>query len=73
MHQGVDNLSDDRIRLSLDFRYQPLSHPVRRDSMEPHRQWLSWDQVYRDWPDDPIKYYWRDWNLNLVEKDGADV
>ena len=67
-HQGVDNMSGDRIRLSVDFRYQPLSHPVRRTSMQPHREWLSWDEVYEGWPDDdPVKYYWKDWALNLVD------
>lgn len=68
VHQGVANPSPDRVRLSLDFRYQPRSHPVRKDSLEPHMQLLSWDEIYKDWPDDdPLQYYWNKWALNVVE------
>ena len=72
VHQGVANPSPNQIRLSLDFRYQPRSHPVRSDSLEPHMQILTWDEVYQDWPaDDPLKYYWKDWPLNIVEETAA--
>jgi len=68
VHQGRDNVTQDRLRLSVDFRYQPLSHEVRADSMQPHNTGLTWDEVYRDWaPTDPVKYYWRDWKLNVVK------
>ncbi len=68
VHQGRDNVTGDRLRLSVDFRYQPLSHEVRADSMQPHNVPLTWDEIYRDWvPGDPVKYYWRDWKLNVVE------
>jgi ectoine hydroxylase-related dioxygenase (phytanoyl-CoA dioxygenase family) len=69
VHQGRDNLSGDRLRLSCDFRYQPLSHPVRSDSLLPHMGWLDWQEVYRDWPaDEPLKYYWNNLNLKIVER-----
>ncbi len=70
VHQGRDNLSGDRLRLSVDYRYQPASHPVRSDSMLPHMGWVSWEEIYENWPkDDPVKYYWRDWDLTLVERE----
>ena len=31
IHQGQDNESGNRLRMSLDYLYQPISHPVRAD------------------------------------------
>lgn len=70
VHQGRDNNTEDRLRLSLDFRYQPASHPIRSDSMLPHNLWnwqVTWDEIYAEWEaTDPVKYYWKDSKLNLV-------
>lgn len=69
VHQGRDNLSTNQLRLSCDFRYQPLSHPVRSDSLIPHMGWLNWEEIYHDWPAaDPLKYYWENMDLNVVER-----
>ncbi|MBT3344696.1 MAG: phytanoyl-CoA dioxygenase [Gemmatimonadetes bacterium] len=68
IHQGRPN-ETDRLRLSCDFRYQPRSHQVRRDSLTPHMNWLTWDEIYQDWPSqDPVRSYWCDWDLNVVER-----
>jgi ectoine hydroxylase-related dioxygenase (phytanoyl-CoA dioxygenase family) len=71
VHRALENTTLDRIRLSVDYRYQPRSHPIRRDSMEPHMGGfgLKWDLVYAGWPmNDPLKYYWREWNLQFVDR-----
>lgn len=71
IHQGRDNQTD-RLRLSCDFRYQPRSHPVRSDSLVPHMGWLTWDDIYANWDaDDPLRYYWRNWDLDIAERTGA--
>ena len=71
VHQGRDNQTSDRLRLSVDYRYQPLSHPVREDSLLPHMGWLSWEEVYASWAaDDPVRYYWQDWDLNIQKREG---
>ena len=68
VHQGRDNQSD-RLRLSCDYRYQPRSHPVREDSLQPHLHCLTWEEIYANWPpDDPVKYYWKNWNLNITPR-----
>ena len=68
IHQGRDNMSGDRLRVSCDYRYQPMSHPVRSDSLNPHMNWVTWEEIYQDWePTDPVKYYWQDWDLQIVE------
>ena len=69
VHQGRDNLSGDLLRLSCDFRYQPRSHPVRADSMDPHMGWLTWEEIYKGWDeDDPVKFYWKEWELDMFER-----
>jgi hypothetical protein len=68
VHQGRDNRSD-RVRLSCDYRYQPRSHPVRADSLIPHLNILTWDDIYTNWDsDDPVKYYWNAWDLNVFSR-----
>jgi len=68
VHQGRDNQSN-RLRLSCDYRYQPRSHPIREDSLEPHLHVLTWEDIYATWPqDDPVKYYWKNWNLNIIHR-----
>lgn len=67
VHQALDNQTN-RLRISLDYRYQPRAEPVRWDSLLPHYHRLSWDQIYSDWPeDDPLKHYWRHWDLAVCE------
>lgn len=67
VHKGLPNLSEDRIRLSCDFRYQPVSHPVVRSSFEPHHAQLRWEDVYAGWKSDRYQYYWRDLPLKWAE------
>ena len=70
VHQGRDNTTPDRIRLSADFRYQPRSHRVRADSLQPHQNWITWDEIYAGWPEaDPLRYYWKDWDLDVVRRE----
>ncbi|MBL8992881.1 MAG: phytanoyl-CoA dioxygenase family protein, partial [Spirochaetia bacterium] len=72
VHQGMDNRTSDRLRLSLDYRYQPLSQPVRADSLLPHGRKNSegeqvWEEVYGEWPTaDGLKYYWRGLPIQLL-------
>jgi ectoine hydroxylase-related dioxygenase (phytanoyl-CoA dioxygenase family) len=69
VHRALPNLSPDRIRLSVDYRYQPLSHPVHQSSMLPHYARLTWEEIYANWQDDRYQFYWRDLPLNYAELD----
>ena len=67
IHQGRDNITPDRLRISFDYRYQPRSHPLVKSSMEPHHRLMPWEEIYAGWPaNDPTKFYWKDWQLNYV-------
>lgn len=68
VHRGVPNRSD-RMRISVDFRYQPLADPVTAEWLTPHRGGVDWETLYRDLADDRFKYYWRDLPLTLADWD----
>jgi len=69
VHKALPNLSADRIRLSVDFRYQPLSHPIEANSLEPHYQQLAWEAIYQDWKSARYQYYWKSLPIRLAERD----
>ena len=64
VHKGVPNRSD-RLRMSMDVRYQLVSEPFNIDNANPDGQPLSWDEVYADWRSDALKYYWQRLPLTL--------
>lgn len=65
VHKGVPNRSD-RMRISVDARYQPLSEPICERSLVPSHQMADWERIYRDWPNDDYKYYWQDIDQKVV-------
>jgi hypothetical protein len=63
-HKGVPNRSD-KLRMSMDVRYQLVSEPFAMGNANPDGQPLSWEEVYAGWSSDALKYYWRDLNLTI--------
>lgn len=60
IHQGRDNITFDKIRLSCDYRYQPIDEEVHESSLAPHFNIEPWDKVYENWPEnDGLKYFWK--------------
>ena len=57
VHKGIPNRSK-KLRLSIDMRYQPVSEPVCEDWLQPHRNAISWEDLYKNWPDRRTQYYW---------------
>ena len=68
VHRGLPNLSGNRIRLSVDFRYQRASEPVMDKVLTPHQNRLSWEEVYRGWKSTKYQYHWKQYELTPVEK-----
>ena len=63
VHAAADNLTTDRLRISIDFRYTGESHTVANAWMRPHFHWLEsgafeWDALDKDWRDSPTARYW---------------
>lgn len=67
VHRAVDNQTPDRVRVSVDFRYQGVSRPVVPSSLQPHFNRLSWDEIYQGWERADLQYYWRELPLKVVE------
>jgi hypothetical protein len=72
IHKALPNLTEDRLRVSLDNRYQAIGDPIAEHMLEPHLSLLSkftWEEVYRDWQGDDLKYYWKKFDNPVVPRD----
>ena len=68
VHQGLPNLSGNRLRLSVDYRYQRASDPVMELVLGVHQGRLSWEEVYAGWKSKEYQYHWRKFTLTPVSK-----
>ena len=72
IHKALPNLTEDRLRVSLDNRYQAVDDPIAEHMLEPHLNIfnaLKWEDVYHNWESDELKYYWRDRALTVLPRD----
>ncbi len=71
VHKALPNLTEDRLRVSLDNRYQRLKDPIAEHMLNPHlssMSSLSWDEVYEDWDSDEFQNYWQQHDLQVLPK-----
>jgi ectoine hydroxylase-related dioxygenase (phytanoyl-CoA dioxygenase family) len=66
VHKAMENHNTDRMRLSVDFRYQLEGEALTEGCLQPHFQRLSWEEIYQDWKSDEYKYYWQDKDFEEV-------
>jgi hypothetical protein len=71
VHKALPNTEESTIRLSCDYRYQPVEQEIEEKSLVPHCRVLEWDDIYRDWQHEGLKYYWHDKNLELSPWDDS--
>lgn len=72
LHQALPNLTPDRLRISLDNRYQARSQPIAEHQLRPHLSrvsGLTWEEVYAGWHARDLQYYWRDLDLAVIPSD----
>ena len=72
IHKALPNLTEDRLRVSLDNRYQAVDDPIAEHMLEPHLNIfnsLQWEDVYRNWESDELQYYWKDHDLTVLPRD----
>lgn len=74
IHKAMENYNPESLRLSVDYRYQLEGEALTAGCLEPHFNRVSWEEIYRDWKSDELKYYWRKkdfvevpWNSALHE------
>ena len=70
VHKGVPN-SSDRLRMSMDARYQRVSESIAPGTLLPHSQPNTWESIYADWPSEELQYYWKKWDLDVAEYDNS--
>lgn len=70
VHRALPNHTD-RLRLSVDYRFQRENEPVTDICLRPHFSRLRWDDIYHDWRSDKLKYYWHDKTFTRSEWDSS--
>jgi hypothetical protein len=68
VHRGTRCQWKERVRLSMDVRYQSAGAAVEAKSLQPHCD-LSWDEIYAGWKQKDLQYYWRQEPQNVVPWD----
>lgn len=75
VHRALPNLTSDRLRISVDYRYTGQSHAVTHVALKPHfaskRPHLTWENLCRDWKNDALKYYRQENPVRIVERTDA--
>jgi hypothetical protein len=69
IHQALPNLTDDRIRFSVDYRYQSPNQPILDFCLKPHNSGGTWDEIYEDWKSRELQYYWKEFDLTIADRD----
>lgn len=70
VHRAEPNMLD-RLRISVDYRYQREGDQITRECLRPHFGRLSWEQIYDGWQRQDLRYYWKDKELDFVDWDFA--
>ncbi len=71
VHKALPNLTEDRLRVSLDNRYQRASDPIAEHMLGPHLNSIkpiTWDEVYSEWQTDEFQYYWKGLGLEVLPR-----
>ncbi len=70
IHKALPNVTEDRLRLSLDNRYQQVGDPISDHMLEPHGPCgLTWDEIYPEWESEDLKYFWRRYDNPEIPRD----
>jgi ectoine hydroxylase-related dioxygenase (phytanoyl-CoA dioxygenase family) len=74
VHRALPNLTPDRLRVSLDNRYQAQSQPIAAHELLPHLHRASrqgWEDIYSGWHTTDLQYYWKGLPLKVVPTDDS--
>ncbi|CAN5656092.1 hypothetical protein BH10CHL1_BH10CHL1_26520 [soil metagenome] len=72
IHKALPNYTEDKLRVSLDNRYQAVGDPISDHMLDPHLNLVSpltWEEIYRDWKTEDMKYYWQQYANPVVTRD----
>ncbi len=62
IHAAANNLTQDQLRISVDYRYTGTSHVITDDWLLPHGgihgERFTWDSLQEEWRDSSVANYW---------------
>lgn len=70
IHRALPN-DTDRMRISVDYRYQAEGEDITARCLRPHFERQDWSEIYSTWDREELKYYWRDKKLHTVPFDAS--
>jgi len=70
VHRALPNRTD-RLRLSVDYRFQREGESLTESCLNPHFGRLSWGEIYQGWAETSLQYYWRTKRFRTVAWDPA--
>ena len=70
VHKSLPNTTLDRMRFSVDYRYQAASQPIVEAYLGPHNVKSSWEEIYSGWKSKDLQYYWQNLDVNIGERTG---
>jgi hypothetical protein len=73
VHAALHNASEFNLRLSVDYRYQCEGEALTEMVLHPHFGRITWDEIYRDWSSDELRYYWKDLEFDVVPFEDFDL
>lgn len=71
VHKALPNVTENRLRVSLDNRYQRVGDPIAEHMLNPHLSSmspLSWEDVYAGWDREEFHYYWQRFDNPVLPK-----
>ena len=70
IHKALPNYTEEKLRISLDNRYQTVGDTIAEHMLEPHGpSALQWEEIYQDWESEDLKYYWKNFDNPVVPRD----
>lgn len=68
VHKSMPNGMPNRIRMSCDYRFQPIDDVIEHASLLPHGPY-EWDELYEGWSRKDLQYYWKDIDFKMESFD----
>jgi hypothetical protein len=73
IHRALTPMVRDRVRLSMDVRYQSAADPIDASSLRNHSD-RDWSDIYSAWENTDLQYYWEaseprlsPWDASLLQ------
>lgn len=71
VHKSKPNATRDRLRISVDYRYQRVVDAIDPRALDPHFGRATWDEIYQEWSSADYQYYWHDLQPNVTTANSA--